>query len=51
MGLSVHDALDERKQVEGAAGKAVDARDRHYVAGVEDFEKFEPAGARVTFSR
>jgi hypothetical protein len=31
--LGVHDALDDAEQVEGAAGKAVDPRHRHHVAG------------------
>jgi hypothetical protein len=46
----VHNALDDREQVKGAARQAVDARHRHHVAGgeaVEQFEKLVPVGPRA----
>jgi hypothetical protein len=46
----VDDALDDREQVEGRAGQAVDARDRHDIAGsqaVEHAEEFAAVGLRA----
>ena len=39
--LGVRDALDDGKEVEGAARQPVDARHRHHVAGGEGGEHFE----------
>jgi hypothetical protein len=48
--LGVHDALDDGKQVKGAARQPVNPRDRHHVAGgqlAEHPAKFAPVGPRA----
>jgi hypothetical protein len=49
--LGVHDALDDAKQVEGAARQPVDPRHRHHVAGGQLAEhpvKLAPVGSRAS---
>jgi len=48
--LGVRDALDDGKQIEGAASQPVDARHRHHVPrgeGVEQFEKLAAVAVRA----
>jgi len=49
--LGVRDALDDGKEVEGAARQPVDARHRHHVAGGEGLEQFEKLAAVAVRAR